>query len=809
MGKRKPVLFLFALEILAAASYIWHHIVSAFIGWDISWRFLHILLALALLAVLAAGMTKLLEFLSEKAAQRFTISSPDIYPAAVISLSPLLFLFLIYLPYFLFLRDIRGLLLPVSLLGSVFLIVIFYSRLKSDSPAYAARTESRGTQNRMRDPLTPPLRLFFFIPLFVYVTLASGVIFPPQPVTGDEPHYLIITQSLLKDGDINLHNNYHDRDYLAFYPGDLEPHAYQGKRGDLFLYSKHFPALPVLLVPAYYLGEIVGRQVADGPDQLQLRRRVLVFCSRLPLCLLMALFGVLFFLVVFDITQRRGVSVLAWALFCFTIPIIFYSHLIYAEIPAALITLFVIRNGVLKRVTKTWPLFLTGAGIALLPWFGLKFLVLSAALFCVSAAALVHKKSLPQLRRSALPFLAPILVSAVSYIGFFWALYGNLSPVSAYKGVSPEQANPYAFESLALFASEALRRFFGYFIDQKFGLFIYAPLFLLGIAGFYFLYKKGRREAFSLMAVLTVYALFSAGFYWGGHCPPPRPIIPVLCIWGLFMAAALAERPSQFRTITTTVLGFLSLLIAWASLPNPRLLYPEQYANRFGGEILYAKLFRGLSNTFVPVHTWFPSLTWEAALDWPPIFFWSVVLALLTVLFIKKAGDRKSEAKPSPPRMIVHACVVSVLTILVLLYAFFNIHLDQKTVFAEKDYELYFQDENHFGAEVGGFWTRGSRPATVILKTAQPLTAIQVRLTSPVEGRATVHVGPHWQTVTRTEQTGFTREADFALPQGFPLEGARLYTITIKDSTGFIPNRLDSHSADSRRLGVFVRINTR
>src|SRR5919201_4441008 len=36
--------------------------------------------------------------------------------------------------------------------------------------------------------------------------------------TGDEPHYLIMTQSLLRDGDFDLRNNYEQKDYLEYYP---------------------------------------------------------------------------------------------------------------------------------------------------------------------------------------------------------------------------------------------------------------------------------------------------------------------------------------------------------------------------------------------------------------------------------------------------------------------------------------------------------------------------------------------------------------------------------------------------------------
>ena len=54
---------------------------------------------------------------------------------------------------------------------------------------------------------------------------------------GDEPHYLIITQSLLKDGDLKIENNHRDGDYHAYFDGDLSKPDYRrlGRNGaDLF-----------------------------------------------------------------------------------------------------------------------------------------------------------------------------------------------------------------------------------------------------------------------------------------------------------------------------------------------------------------------------------------------------------------------------------------------------------------------------------------------------------------------------------------------------------------------------------------------
>ncbi|RPJ78302.1 MAG: hypothetical protein EHM13_14830, partial [Acidobacteria bacterium] len=70
---------------------------------------------------------------------------------------------------------------------------------------------------------------------------------------GDEPHYLVITQSLIEDGDIRIENNHEERDYLAYFEAELAPHSLRrGRNGEM--YSVHAPGLPAILVPAFAAG---------------------------------------------------------------------------------------------------------------------------------------------------------------------------------------------------------------------------------------------------------------------------------------------------------------------------------------------------------------------------------------------------------------------------------------------------------------------------------------------------------------------------------------------------------------------------
>src|SRR5439155_17576186 len=100
---------------------------------------------------------------------------------------------------------------------------------------------------------TPRRRTVFAASLILYLIfgLRSARAIGPA---GDEPHYLIIAQSLLADGDLQIENNHRNQEYRSFYTaGELRP-DYMRRGANGRIYSIHAPGLPALLLPAYALG---------------------------------------------------------------------------------------------------------------------------------------------------------------------------------------------------------------------------------------------------------------------------------------------------------------------------------------------------------------------------------------------------------------------------------------------------------------------------------------------------------------------------------------------------------------------------
>ncbi len=95
----------------------------------------------------------------------------------------------------------------------------------------------------------------------------SGALLVSQGGTfsGDEPHYLLICHSLLRDGDFELTNNYEHRDYAGYmmFEGKIAAHVVPGAEPGS-RYSFHSPGVPFLMLTFYALGVLFKGRALDG-----------------------------------------------------------------------------------------------------------------------------------------------------------------------------------------------------------------------------------------------------------------------------------------------------------------------------------------------------------------------------------------------------------------------------------------------------------------------------------------------------------------------------------------------------------------
>src|SRR4030066_148434 len=419
------------------------------------------------------------------------------------SFSPLLPLALVCVSPFVFLKDVRPLMLPFALAGIITLQASFLRRVKRSCGDKKFFFESWQCVRRFLSSRWLVPVAVFLVPFCIYTLLASGLIFPAHPFTGDEPHYLLITQSILHDGDINLFNNYESRDYFRYYSGALDPHAYEGKKGAGYLFSKHLPGLAVI--------------------------------------------------------------------FIFLSPVIFYSHLLYPEVLAALISLLIFRLMIYRKEASLPTCLLSGIGAGALPWLCTKNAALS--ILIVAGVIFPRLKSPRENTGKIFTFVFPCTVSAGFILFYLWSLYGNFSPLSIYSGAFPD-----ARTGLSSFFppgfSGIVQSALGYLLDQRIGVFVFAPVYILCIAGAFLATKHIGKSMKPLLFLFVTYWIYCSLFpYWVGFCPPGRQLLCALWIPALLLAAVFAENRNGFgHALTASGIG-LSAMITFFGIRNPWLLY--------------------------------------------------------------------------------------------------------------------------------------------------------------------------------------------------------------------------------------------
>jgi len=796
---------LFALEAAAIAFFIWRRLAVEPAGIPGRSPGVSAAVLAGLLVLVAAGLALLREAYVSLLVSKTRLERNEVRRAVVLTLAPFLLLGLTFLQPVLGLNPIDATLLAVSGLGCVYLQLVFLSSIKAARPKEKG-APGTGGETGVKDwearRLSCPL---FLVTLLAYALYLSGLIAPSLTLTGDEPHYLLITQSLLADGDINLYNNYMNRDYLKFYPGELDLHAYPGKKGDRYLYSKHQPALSALVVPFYFLGEKAGRLLSDHGGKAGLERRILISFSRLPVCFLAALLGVAFFLYVAALTRNKSISILSWLVFSFTSPYLFYSHLLYPEIPVALILLAVSFRVVQKKDFSARSLFWAGAGIGFLPWWGIKYIVPAGTLALIIGFLWLRRPGVRS--KGALAFAGPILFSAAAYLSLLFHLYGRLSPQTVYLGAGPVEILPHFIVSTPL---DFLSRLLGYLFDQRAGLFAVSPVYILLIPGFFLLARRLRKETYLLAGLLSVFWGFCSlnFFYWGGYCPPGRPLLPVLWVGALFTAAAFASRPTRVSAVVRDALAAVSFFIAAVLIQNPGLLFHESLGRPGASASLGtdSHLLARFSNTFVDWTALAPSLSVPRYQDgnWAPLLIWIPAVLGIAALFLF-SRRRTREEKP-PAGLPVHLAGAVLLALIFIGSTWLNVSLDKGVILRGEGFEVFAQDTNAYPMELGGFWVKGKSRTVLAIRTPRPAAQIKLTLSSPMDGRTTIRLDGKTREVGRERGSEPERTVAFQAPRGFPWKGSRLYRLEVGERGGFYPSKIDPESRDDRFLGVFIRV---
>jgi hypothetical protein len=614
--------------------------------------------------------------------------------------------------------------------------------------------------------------VLFLGSLLVFSAGALVLVAEGDRFSGDEPHYLLICHSLLKDGDFDLENNYRQRDYAGFmmFEGKIDAHVVPGaKPGSR--YSFHSPGVAFLILPFYALGLLV-----KGP--------ALVFLLRFGLSLWGALFSIQVYLYARSQWQKDSLALKLWLLSSFTAPVFFYSFHVYPEIVVAFLSLAVFRilgasPGVTSKKAAVCGFFL-GSFF----WFhALKYLALFIPLFLYGLWVLAKRQ--PS-RRPLVTYLAVTAAVLLLYLQFQKAHYGTYSPATlSWASQMTDTGEKFVrFARTLLFEISPRDRWAtltGYFIDQRDGLFFYAPIYVFALFGAVEMLRRKKKDFLLLLGLAAPYVLVSAFLTQRtGYAPPARPLVAVvwwLIIWlGHFLV-------HNRKTVWSYLFGWASaasFLFVFLLLRTPVFLRQETTrgtTERGGG------LFYSLSNLHFQLTALLPSYVKSGEGTWLPNLVWPVLLALFIV------GYLLSRKRPRSLNLTAHTLIAcagaAVFFVWIVLYPRLVLRDPTPTSLGPgKDAVFYSLSRSARMAEPGRFLLReDGRSYRFYMTMGEPLRELRIFLGSS-QGEYDYSLSLFDEVLVRGRTVREIRELTLPRPSLYKLGQKAFYTLVLELGKG-------------------------
>lgn len=556
---------------------------------------------------------------------------PSFLPFAFFLLSPVL------LAHYTTREDLRTRL--KTLAGLVVLAFLALTRDRLRRASGGRWPDLGGTMARFEAwPRRRKIAALFFAAFVVYnaavfVLVARGVEF-----SGDEPNYLITADSLYYDRDINLANNYADRDWFHFYSQERHPklklgiYGRYGKEGKDHIYPINLPGVSFLTLPFYGLGRLLGG-------------KALTFVLKGSLSIWAALLGVQIFLFAEERWKRTRMSLSLWAIYAFSAPVFFYAVHLYPEVPVALMSLLIYRKVSSGRPLKPALYPLLGLLLATFFWFGVKYNVIFWPLLIV-ASYHIWRADGARLRLAA--FLAMPLVSTALFYLYVHSLYGTFSPFSIYEGVQTvEQFREWRRMVMGVPFLARLDALLDYFLDQRDGLLLYSPAYAFAFLGLVEMFRKARRELFALVFIALPFVLNYAFFtHRQGYSPQGRVLTPVSWVAAVAIGYFLAHNRKPLFTGAFRLAVFAGLSLVVVMLLHPSFLYQpttHDFTERPGD------LFLFLGNMHVLLPPFLPSFIKIDNTRYAPNYAWAAALIgfILLYVFLKREREARSAVRTS------------------------------------------------------------------------------------------------------------------------------------------------------------------
>ncbi len=392
--------------------------------------------------------------------------------------------------------------------------------------------------------------------------IKNSALIRQDEVTGDEPEYIMLALSLIRDHDFSLLADQQDLRCQEFMHGNFRLIGRDTLRA---------PGYPALLIPSYLAGRYL--QFPGLPYTLFLFMQLIFALLGFELTHLLVSF------------TRKPVLAGCLALAAMsTMPMAVYGNQIYPEMVAALLVVRLFRRAVVAENGS--PGWMDGFCLAILPWLHQKYQLLVAfmGIYLVIRLLKGRFKGWPGV-------VIPGVISAVGIVTFFMNKYGSPLPTAPYS-VGTE-----LFSRLG--STATLKGVLGHFLDQRWGIFMIAPVYLFAVPGLVVFFRRYRRIFLFWLPITALHILFMAAYqmWWGGFSPAGRfllPIIPLLWIpiaclagSGVFRRPAVLWTAAVLLTISLIFSGYTLMAPPYKHQDSSPFLYPEESPN---GSSLYGSI---------------------------------------------------------------------------------------------------------------------------------------------------------------------------------------------------------------------------
>jgi len=405
------------------------------------------------------------------------------------------------------------------------------------------------------------------LPLAVAFLLSAFRLRAPLALSGDEPHYLAVAQSLWLYGTLDQHLVLYHHDYYAYFSQHMSSHALHL---DGHLYPLHYIGLPLVVLPAFALAGADGVLAAMAAIALGVCWLTLRLAARVA---------------------GRTAAALAVLGMGLSAPFVLNAATIYPDMLGALFLLIVVEStshGVLTAQRVFW----CGVVLAMTPWVHVKLIVPMTFLIVWTLYRLWQETARHQRAAAALPRrygrragvdtlpsyaqraprngsetnLAPRGAAYIVGLPVFSVL-----ALLAFNGVvygTPTLTAQFSLRGETLFSGNPLVGALGQIFAQGQGMLGNAPFLLLGFPGLIALWRRDRVLAVLVVAVTYPFWAITLTYHdwWGGDSPPLRYLLEMIPFWTIGAAVLLDDlRTSRARGIAVA-LGVVSLVLT-LSLP--------------------------------------------------------------------------------------------------------------------------------------------------------------------------------------------------------------------------------------------------